>query len=63
MMKVLDKVVLAIMVIGLIVLCFMQQCALDKYFLVFGVAVAAMCLIIMILQDKKKDEAEDAKSR
>ncbi len=61
-MKIIDRVVLAVFVLVLIVLCFFQRCALDIYFLVFGFGVAAMCGVAMYLQSrktKKKDEKND----
>lgn len=55
-MKILDYVVLAVFVVGLVILCFLQQCGLDIYFLVLGFAVAAMSLVTMILQNKKNNK-------
>jgi uncharacterized ion transporter superfamily protein YfcC len=55
-MKVLDKVVLVLFVIGLVILYFFRQCRLDIYFLVLGFAVAIMSLVAMIIQNKKDDE-------
>lgn len=60
-MKVLDGIVLAVYVIGLIVLCFFIHCRLDVYFLVLGFAVAAMSVVAMILQSKKKEEHKEDK--
>ena len=57
-MKVLDGIVLAAYVIGLIVLCFFIHCRLDIYFLVLGFAVAAMSLVAMILQGKTKEKVQ-----
>lgn len=61
MLKVLDYVVLAVFVIGLIVLCFLQECGLDIYFLVLGFVVAAMSLFTMIFQNRKESKNEETK--
>lgn len=58
-MKIVDGIVLTLFVIGLIVLCFFQQCSLDIYFLVFGFAVALMCGIALFRLNKKPDTKED----
>lgn len=60
MMKVLDYIVLAVMVIGLVILCFLQECSWDIYFLIFGFAVAAMAAVTMYLQNRSKKESEEA---
>ncbi len=57
-MKIVDKLVLAVFVIVLIVLCFFQKCALDIYFLIFGFGVAAMCGVAMFLHDKKTKDTD-----
>ena len=54
MIKMLDYIVLAVLVIGLVVLCFFQKCSLDIYFLVFGFAIAAMSAVTLLVQKKKK---------
>lgn len=59
MMKALDYIVLAVLVIGLVILFFFQDCSLDIYCLIFGFAVAAMAAVTMYLQNRKKDEAEE----
>lgn len=62
-MKTVDKIVFAVFVIALVVLCFFQQCSLDIYFLIFGFAVAAMSLIAMIMQSKsKKDKTKETEA-
>ena len=61
-MKIVDGIVLTLFVIGLIVLCFFQQCSLDIYFLVFGFAVAIMCGITLFRLDKKKNLNTDDES-
>lgn len=50
MIKMLDYIVLAVLVIGLVVLCFFQKCSLDIYFLVFGFAIAAMSAVTLLVQ-------------
>ena len=60
--KILDYAVLAVLVVGLIILCFFQKCNLDIYFLVFGFAVAAVSAVsavTMILQNRKNQDSED----
>ncbi len=58
-MKIVDGIVLAVFVIGLIVLCFFQQCSLDIFFLVFGFAVALMCGITLYRLNKKTNTKQE----
>lgn len=58
-MKIVDGIVLAVFVIGLIVLCFFQQCSLDIFFLVFGFAVALMCGITLYRLNKKTNTEQE----
>ena len=58
-MKIVDGIVLAVFVIGLIVLCFFQQCSLDIFFLVFGFAVALMCGITLYRLYKKTNTKQE----
>lgn len=60
--KILDYAVLAVLVVGLIILCFFQKCNLDIYFLVFGFAVVAVSAVTMILQNRKNQDSEENKS-
>ncbi len=60
MLKVLDYIVLAVFVIALIVLCFLQQCGLDIYFLVLGFVVAVMCGLTLFFQHKKDKDKKDS---
>ena len=60
--KILDYAVLAVLVVGLIILCFFQKCNLYIYFLVFGFAVAAVSAVTMILQNRKNQDSEENKS-
>ncbi len=62
-MKIVDGIVLTLFVIGLIVLCFFQQCSLDIYFLVFGFAVALMCGITLYRLNKKQKTKEDGSNQ
>ena len=62
-MKIVDGIVLTLFVIGLIVLCFFQQCSLDIYFLVFGFAVALMCGITLYRINKKPKTKEDSSNQ
>lgn len=57
-MKILDGIVLAAFVIGLIILCFFQKCSMDIYFLVFGFAVALMCGITLYCVNKKPKSSD-----
>ena len=59
MIKMLDYIVLAVLVIGLVVLCFFQKCSLDIYFLVFGFAIAAMSAVTLLVQ--KRNEKNSVK--
>jgi L-asparagine transporter-like permease len=52
-MKTLDYIILAVFIVGLVILCFFQNCRLDIYFLVLGFAVAAMSAGTMFLQKRK----------
>lgn len=61
MEKILDYAVLAILVVGLIVLCFFQECNHDIYFLIFGFVVAAVSVVAMIIQNRKKKDSEQNK--
>ena len=61
MEKILDYAVLAILVVGLIVLCFFQECSHDIYFLIFGFVVAAVSVVAMIIQNLKKKDSEQNK--
>ncbi|MCI7242898.1 MAG: hypothetical protein MR549_03350 [Lachnobacterium sp.] len=61
MEKILDYAVLAILVVGLIVLCFFQECSHDIYFLIFGFVVAAVSVVAMIIQNRKKKDSEQNK--
>jgi hypothetical protein len=61
-MKKLDTIILIVFVIGLVILCFLQQCRLDIYFLVLGFAVALMSLVAMIFQDNKKEKEQNAEN-
>lgn len=54
MIKMLDYIVLAVLVIGLVVLCFFQKCSLDIYFLVFGFAIAAMSAVTLLVQKRNE---------
>lgn len=58
-MKIIDGIVLALFVIGLIVLCFFQQCSLDIFFLVLGFAVALMCGIALYRVNKKSGTSKE----
>ena len=58
-MRVLDGIVLVLFVVGLIILCFLQQCGLDIYFLLFGFAVVLVSLVVMIVQNKKKERQRE----
>ena len=58
-MKVLDKIIFAVFVIALIILCFFQNCSRDIYFLIAGFVVAAATLVAMIVQGKKKNKQEE----
>ena len=62
-MKIVDGIVLTLFVIGLIVLCFFQQCSLDIYFLVFGFAVALMCWLTLYRLNKKPKTKEDSSNQ
>jgi hypothetical protein len=55
-MKVLDKLILVLFVVGLVVLCFFQQCRMDIYFLVLGFAIAAMSLVSMIFPNHANED-------
>lgn len=58
-MKIVDYVVLALFAIGLIILCFMQQCSIDIYVLILGFVVLLISLGITLYQNlnsKKKKE-------
>jgi hypothetical protein len=59
MMKIFDKIVLAVFLVGLVILCFLQECGLDIYFLILGFAVAAMAALSMYLQGKQENENEN----
>lgn len=61
MEKILDYAVLTILVVGLIVLCFFQECSHDIYFLIFGFVVAAVSVVAMIIQNRKKKDSEQNK--
>lgn len=61
MIKMLDYIVLAVLVIGLVVLCFFQKCSLDIYFLVFGFAIAAMSAVTLLVQ--KRNEKKSVKHK
>lgn len=61
MEKILDYAVLAILVVGLIVLCFFQECSHDIYFLIFGFVVAAVSVVAMIIQNRKEKDSEQNK--
>lgn len=61
MIKMLDYIVLAVLVIGLVVLCFFQKCSLDIYFLVFGFAIAAMSAVTLLV--KKRNEKNSVKHK
>lgn len=62
MMKILDYVVLAVLVIGLVVLCFFQKCSLDIYFLVFGFAIAVMSAVTLFMNKNKGKSSEKKNS-
>lgn len=57
-MKIVDGVVLTLFVIGLFILCFFQQCGLDIYFLIVGFIVALASLLVMGVQNHKKDQPD-----
>lgn len=59
--KILDYIILAVLVVGLIVLCFFQECSHDIYFLIFGFVVAAVSVVAMIIQNRKKKDSEQNK--
>ncbi len=61
MIKMLDYIVLAVLVIGLVVLCFFQKCSLDIYFLVFGFTIAAMSAVTLLVQ--KRNEKNSVKHK
>ena len=61
MIKMLDYIVLAVLVIGLVVLCFFQKCSLDIYFLVFGFAIATMSAVTLLVQ--KRNEKNSVKHK
>lgn len=63
MFKVMDYVVLAVFVIALVVLCFLQQCGLDIYFLVLGFTVVAMCAFTKFWQERKESECQQFEAR
>ena len=63
MWKIIDRVVLAIFVIALVVLCFFQNCTIDKYFLVFGFAIAIMAAFTMFIQERKNKEMQSKKDK
>ena len=42
--KILDYIILAVLVVGLIVLCFFQECSWDIYFLVFARLLTAVLM-------------------
>lgn len=48
-----DRIVLAVFVIALIILCFFQSCTMDIYFLIFGFAIAGMCGFTLYKHNKK----------
>ena len=58
MIKILDYVVLIALVIGLVVLCFFQNCSLDIYFLVFGFAIAIMSAVTLFMHQHKVKDAK-----
>lgn len=60
--KILDYIILAVLVVGLIVLCFFQECSLDIYFLVFGFVVAAASAVTMVIQNRKNQDSEKKKT-
>lgn len=60
--KILDYIILAILVVGLIVLCFFQECSRDIYFLVFGFVVAAASAVTMVIQNRKNQDSEKKKT-
>lgn len=58
-MKIVDIIVIVLFLAGLGVLAFFQQCSLDIYFLVFGIAMAFMCAIALFRLNRgsnKKDK-------
>ncbi|MCI5857372.1 MAG: hypothetical protein MR016_08435 [Agathobacter sp.] len=55
-MKIVDCVVLTLFTIALFILCFFQQCGLDICFLVLGFLAAFASLVVMIIQNRNKDE-------
>uniref|UniRef100_UPI003FEFACE1 hypothetical protein n=1 Tax=Agathobacter sp. TaxID=2021311 RepID=UPI003FEFACE1 len=60
--KILDYIILAVLVVGLIVLCFFQECSWDIYFLVFGFVVAAVSAVTMVIQNRKNQDSEKKKT-
>lgn len=60
--KILDYIILAVLVVGLIVLCFFQECSRDIYFLVFGFVVAAAFAVTMVIQNRKNQDSEKKKT-
>ena len=60
--KILDYIILAVLVVGLIVLCFFQECSGDIYFLVFGFVVAAASAVTMVIQNRKNQDSEKKKT-
>lgn len=60
--KILDYIILAVLVVGLIVLCFFQECSHDIYFLIFGFVVAAVSAVTMVIQNRKNQDSEKKKT-
>lgn len=57
-MKIVDIIVVVLFLIGLAVLALFQQCSLDIFFLVFGLAIAIMCSITLFRLNKKSSKKE-----
>ena len=53
--KNINRIVTAIFIIALVVLCFFLECSLDMYFMIGGFAVAALAIVIAVLQEKKNN--------
>jgi hypothetical protein len=61
MMRILDRIMLAILAIGLIVLYLLQECHLDIYYILAGVLVLLLALAAMLLQSKRRTRAKAKK--
>jgi uncharacterized membrane protein len=62
MMRILDRIMLAILAIGLIVLYLLRECHLDIYYILAGVLVLLLALVAMLLQSKRRAHAKANKN-